>query len=54
MLVVPLFRFMSTRLPAWRTATMICVTCQFRGVKKLWETCGQTVLPHRLAPPFSQ
>jgi hypothetical protein len=24
---------------------MICVTCQCRGVEKLWETCGQTVLP---------
>jgi hypothetical protein len=25
-----------------------------RGVEKLWETCGQIVLPPRLAPPFPQ
>jgi hypothetical protein len=27
-----------------QTASVICVTCQRKGVEKLWETCGQAVL----------
>ncbi len=47
------FHFASM-LTRFLNPVIFCVTCQCRGVEKLWETCGQTVLPPRLAPPFPQ
>src|SRR5260370_772075 len=42
----------ASMLTRFLNPAIFCVTCQCRGVEKLWETCGQTVLPARLSPPF--